>query len=337
MQANKTVEVFCSYAHDDEIWLRELETHLSLSKRQGLLTLWYPQLIAPGTNRRQVIDTHLETADVILLLVSADFLASDYCYGIEMKRALERHQRGEAKVIPILIRQVDWKHAPFAHLRVLPTNAKPLALWTDRDVALAEVSENLRRVIEGEPLAEDGAPHPATPSIWNVPHTRNPHFTGRDELLDWLHQQLTAMEQNAPAKTRRAALTQPQAIKGLGGIGKTQIAVEYAYRSRDQGRYTHTLWVNAASEETMLTSFREVAGLLPSFLQRSPERLTPCGSGEVLGSEVSRLLGTAVAEEGTDQQKLVEAIKRWLAQCEQPMISFWCATSSLNRAKVAFC
>jgi len=157
---------------------------LSLSKRQGLLTLWYSHLVSPGTNKQQVIDTHLETADVILLLVSADFLASDYCYGIEMKRALERHQRGEAQVIPILIRQVDWKHAPFAHLRVLPTNAKPLALWTDRDVALAEVSENLRRVIEGELLAKESAPHPATPSLWNVPRRRNPPDQSEGDVAD---------------------------------------------------------------------------------------------------------------------------------------------------------
>ncbi len=289
MQTNKTVEVFCSYAHDDEIWLRKLETHLSLSKRQGLLTLWYHQLISPGTNRQEVIDTHLETADVILLLVSADFLASDYCFGIEMKRALERHQKGEAQVIPILIRQVDWKHAPFAHLPILPTDAKPLALWADKDAALADVSKNLRRVLEGEPLPDAGAPHLAPLSIWNVPHRRNPHFTGRDELLNRLHQQLTAAGQNAPAKTRRAALTQPQAIKGLGGIGKTQIAVEYAYRSREQGCYAHILWVNAVSGEAILTSFVSIAELLPSFSVK----------GE------------------TDQRQLVAATKHWLEQCPQ--------------------
>src|SRR5712692_1820552 len=100
--------------------------------------------------------------------------------------------------------------------------------------------------------------------VWNVPHVRNLHFTGRDDLLDRLHQQLAPAGQIS-ATIRRAALTQPLAIKGLGGIGKTQIAVEYAYRSRYRGRYTHTLWVNAATEETLISSFVSIAGLLPSF------------------------------------------------------------------------
>src|SRR6266567_1338168 len=147
-QAGTAVEVFCSYAHEDEVWLRKLETHLSLLKRQGQLFLWYDRLISPGADWQQVINAHLETARVILLLVSADFLASDYCYGIEVKRALERHQTGEARVIPILVRQVDWKQAPFAHLHVLPTDAKPLATWPDEDTALAEVAAGIRRAIE---------------------------------------------------------------------------------------------------------------------------------------------------------------------------------------------
>jgi tetratricopeptide (TPR) repeat protein/nucleoside phosphorylase len=128
--------------------------------------------------------------------------------------------------------------------------------------------------------------------VWNVPFARNPYFTGRDDLLERLDQLFTPTEQKETRETRRAALTQPRAIKGLGGIGKTQVAVEYAYRSRERGRYTHTLWVNAASEETIIASFVEIAEVLPSFLAK----------GE------------------TDQRQLVEAVKRWLEQCEQPWL-----------------
>ena len=96
-------------------------------------------------------------------------------------------------------------------------------------------------------------------------------------------------EQEELTTTRRAALTQPQALKGLGGIGKTQIAVEYAYRAREQGQYTHTLWINAASKEAMMTSFTALTEVLPEF----------------------------PAQDETDQQKLVEAIKRWLEQCQE--------------------
>src|SRR2546421_12707822 len=105
--ASTAVEVFCSYAHEDEAWRQKLETHLSLLRRQGLISLWHDRLIVPGTDWAKTIDMQLETASIILLLVSADFFASDYCYGTEMKRALERQKAGEAQVIPILVRPVD--------------------------------------------------------------------------------------------------------------------------------------------------------------------------------------------------------------------------------------
>src|SRR2546421_7965312 len=101
------IDVFLSYAHEDEQLLRKLETHLSSLKRQGLISTWYDRQIVPGTNWAKVVDQRLEQASIILLLVSANFLASDYCNQIEMKRALERHEAGEARVIPIAIRPAD--------------------------------------------------------------------------------------------------------------------------------------------------------------------------------------------------------------------------------------
>src|SRR3989440_12323769 len=104
VETSTPVEVFCCYSHADETWLRKLEIHLSLLKRQGLISLWHDRRIVPGADWAKAVDTHLETASVILLLVSADFLGSDYCYSIEMKRALERHASNEARVVPILVR-----------------------------------------------------------------------------------------------------------------------------------------------------------------------------------------------------------------------------------------
>src|SRR5450759_3630163 len=143
--SSQPIEVFYSYAHEDEAFRNTLEKHLSLLRRQGLITAWHNRQILPGTDWAQALDTHLERASVILLLISADFLASDYCYGIEMKRALERHQANEARVIPILLRAVDWKDAPFAHLQALPTDAKPITTWSNQDEALADVAAGLRR------------------------------------------------------------------------------------------------------------------------------------------------------------------------------------------------
>src|SRR5438309_1086160 len=113
------IEVFCSYVHGDESLFRKLEIHLSGLKRQGLISTWQKHLILPGAKRAQEIDAQLNTALIFLLLISADFLASDYCFGIEMTRALERHSANEARVIPILVRPCDWSHAPFAHLQCL--------------------------------------------------------------------------------------------------------------------------------------------------------------------------------------------------------------------------
>src|SRR6266567_555593 len=129
-------------------------------------------------------------------------------------------------------------------------------------------------------------------ALWTIPFARNPHFTGRDELLSELTAQLSPQEAGQPTALRRAALTQAQVIKGLGGIGKTQTAVEYAYRAREQGRYTHTLWIAAASEEALLASFAALAELLPGV----------ASSGE------------------RDQRKLVAAVVRWLEQCPQPWL-----------------
>src|SRR5262245_53472095 len=113
----RLVRLFYSYSHKDETLRDELQTHLSLLKRQGILHDWHDRKIGAGQEWEGAIDENQEAADVILLLVSADFLASDYCYDRKMKRALEKHEAGEARVIPVIIRPVDWSQAPFSKLQ----------------------------------------------------------------------------------------------------------------------------------------------------------------------------------------------------------------------------
>src|ERR1019366_10298101 len=115
-ETTRPIELFYSYAQADEELRQELEKHLSYLVQQHQITSWHPQKIIPGQSRTQEIDAHLDTAQIILLLVSSDFLASDYCYGQEMHRALERHQTQQACVIPILLRSADWQRTPFADL-----------------------------------------------------------------------------------------------------------------------------------------------------------------------------------------------------------------------------
>src|SRR5450755_4661092 len=252
MRKPEPVTVFLAYAHEDELLCSELEKHLSLLQRQGLLSTWQDRRIRAGTDWAQEIDKHSSSASIILLLVSSDFLASDYCYGVEMQRALERHQAGQTQVIPVLLRSVDWKGAPFQHLQGLPTDARPVTTWPDRDAAWADVAAGIRRVIEQLPLLSVSTSPAALPPIWNIPYPQNPLFTGREELLTQL---ATTLHAGQPT-----ALSQPQAISGLGGIGKTQIAVEYAYRSR--GDYQAVLWAQADTRENLTSSYLTIAALL---------------------------------------------------------------------------
>jgi hypothetical protein len=143
----KAVEVFFSYAHEDEELRDKLNTHLKLLQRQGVIDAWHDREIAAGTEWAGQINEHLETAKVILLLISADFLASDYCYDVELKRAMERHKLGEARVIPIILRPVDWAGTSFARLQALPKDAKPVTTWENQDEAFTDVAKGIRKAV----------------------------------------------------------------------------------------------------------------------------------------------------------------------------------------------
>lgn len=143
----RPARVFYSYSHRDEALRDTLETHLSLLRRQGLVAVWHDRRISAGAEWESQIDRNLELADIILLLVSADFLASDYCYDVEMARALQRHEAGSAHVIPIVLRPCDWSDAPFSRLQALPRDARPVPLWDNIDAAWTDVARGIRNVI----------------------------------------------------------------------------------------------------------------------------------------------------------------------------------------------
>ncbi len=151
-------QLFYSYAREDEPLRKVLEKQLSTLKRQGFISSWSDSDIQPCQDKTGEIEKHLETADIILLLISQYFMDSDYCYSVEMKRAIERHERGEAKVIPVILRPVYWQKSPFAKLQALPTNAKPVtgSGWHGLDEAFFDVAEGIRKAIE---KLEEQSPH----------------------------------------------------------------------------------------------------------------------------------------------------------------------------------
>ena len=130
-----TVEIFLSYAHKDRIWKDRLIEHLSLLKQQGHIAMWYDQDISAGVEWQQAIHEHLDNAQVILLLISPSFVAAEHCYCREMMRAIERHNAGDARVIPIILRPVDWRDTPFGKLQALPLNGQPIMAWKKNNLA----------------------------------------------------------------------------------------------------------------------------------------------------------------------------------------------------------
>lgn len=142
------VRLFISYSHKDERFRNELETHLKLLQRQGRIEVWHDRKIEAGDEWKRKIDENLERAEMILLLISADFMASDYCYAIEMTRALERHENGEARVIPVIVRDCNWHSAPFGKLQALPKEGKAVKKWPDKDSAWRNVAEGIQIVVE---------------------------------------------------------------------------------------------------------------------------------------------------------------------------------------------
>jgi internalin A len=147
-ERRQAVRLFYSYSHKDESLRNDLETHLKLLQRRGLIETWQDRKIEPGDAWERKINENIERADIILLLVSADFIASDYSYEKEMARALEREKNGEARVIPVIVRDVSLKGAPFADLQYLPKDGLAVTEWKSKDSAWRNVSEGIERVAE---------------------------------------------------------------------------------------------------------------------------------------------------------------------------------------------
>ncbi|MEH2258125.1 MAG: TIR domain-containing protein [Nostoc sp.] len=145
-----SLQLFFSYSHKDETLRDELAKHLTILEWQGVISSWHDRKILPGEEWDHQINDNLNTADIILLLISSDFLFSKYCWDVEVKKAIQRHHAGEACVIPVILRSVDWSGAPFAKLQALPKNAEPVVSrnWHNQDEAFTDVARGIRAAAE---------------------------------------------------------------------------------------------------------------------------------------------------------------------------------------------
>lgn len=140
-------KVFISYSHKDECLKDELDEHLTALRRKSVISVWHDRKITAGDEWKEQIDSNLESADIIIFLVSSSFIASDYCYDIEMQRALEKQKEGSATIISIILRNCDWTDCEFAKFQVVPKDARAITLWEDRDTAWLDAVRGLKEHI----------------------------------------------------------------------------------------------------------------------------------------------------------------------------------------------
>lgn len=246
----RMISIFFSCADEDKEVLHKIERQLSSLVRSGDIECWHRHKLSPGSEWKDIAKKSLSLADIILLLISPDFISSDYCYGEEASYAMTRHDSGKAYVIPIIVRPVvEWEHLVFGELKSLPAG-KAVSMWPNREEAFSNIVKGIKYVIDD--LKVKVTPSADKPSVlWNIPYWRNPFFTGREDILVDLQSTFVSL--------LRSSL-HVQALSGLAGVGKTQIAIEYAYRYRNN--YQAVLWVHADAPEILLSSFVDLAEVL---------------------------------------------------------------------------
>ncbi len=276
-QISETIKIFFSLAPaaEDRTLFEKLRTHLSSLRRQGLIDIWYDSEISAGSDFKNIIKAYISTADIIVLLISADFFDSDQCFEVEMQYAREQSILRAAPIIPVLLRPTELKGLPLEEHNLLPLNGRAVSVWDNLDTALKEVANGIHQVVEklARRLTDPYAPvkRPQFP-LCTLPYRRSPFFTDREDTLITLHRYFT---------TQQAGQTRTQALHGLGGIGKTLLAIEYAHRY--QHDYQVVLWLHATPHELL--------------------------SSDILS--LAHQLGIP-AQDNVDEQQRFAAIKRWL-------------------------
>lgn len=165
------VGLFYSYAHEDEPYRDELAGHLKILERRGLIQVWYDRKIVPGQAWAPAIEDALDRAELVLLLLSKDFMESEFIFSVELKKAMARQQAHACEVVPILVRDYnidpeDAEDLPFLKLQALPTDLKAVTSWSNRDEAWTNVAKGLRATVK---LIRDRRPPVRAPKQSSTP------------------------------------------------------------------------------------------------------------------------------------------------------------------------
>lgn len=259
---NRAIKIFFSFnifAARDRKLFEELMKQLSPMEEPYMIKQCYDSAISAGKDSDTVIEALLNTADIIVLLISADFFASKRCRDIEMERALQLSTSGRARLIPVILRDVNWKVSALHRYSALPPNEKPVRSWRNVDKALSEVAKGIQQVVEElagrmKKWTMRGEADRVQLPFYHLPLRYNGLFTDREQVLNTLNAFFRdADEQAVPVL----------ALNGLSGMGKTQIAL--AYIQQASNRYDIVLWLDASSREQLAMQVSELANeiLLP--------------------------------------------------------------------------
>ena len=273
--APQVKDFFISYNKADRAWAEWIAQQL---EHEGYSTIIQAWDFTPGHNFVLKMHESLKITRRTLLVLSPSYLTSVFPQPEWAAMFVHDPQGKEGRLVPVRVRdcQPDGLLAPLTYIDLVSID--------DEVVARKQLIDGVRpqmRPLHSQPFPGNiSVAHlPSFPGIWplfwNVPYKRNLFFTDRKPLLDLLHARLTTGMSDVP--------NQAQAIHGLGGIGKTQTAVEYAYRYRKE--YQAIFWVRATASDTLISDFVSIADLLQ--LSERDER---------------------------DQNRVVEAVKKWLAQ-----------------------
>ncbi len=281
----KAIDVFCLYTQEDEKMCAGIANRLLSLQRRGYINSLHTYEVNVSEKREEA-DHYIDNASIILLLMSPDFLKTDYCYTEQMKRILERWQAGEARVYLVYLRPiaVSLRETPFYKITCIPFVIESLTntwQWGTRQGAYFAVAAGLRRVIEEMRSQDDEEQEEEEASTgkskpWWLPYKRNPYFVGREKVLAQLHRVFKGEKHPIWAK-----LDNMHALIGPSDYGKTEIAIEYAHRYRS--KYSAVLWANAHSRESLIRDYTYIARILGL-----PERDAP------------------------DYALLISAVKQWL-------------------------
>ncbi len=244
-------KLFFSYSHKDEALRDELEIHLSTIKRQGVIETWHDRRIGGGNEFGKAIDENLEQSEVILLLVSPYFIASDYCYDVEMQRAIQKHEDGTAKVIPVILHPCDWRSTPFGRLLATPKDGKPISRYPPNyhDAFLEVVNVVKQAVREINPESHGDSSHPVktTPvALKNLSQPRSSNLRLKKEFSE--REKDDFLEESFEYMANFFEIS-------LEGLNKRNSSIITNFRKIDANHFTSVVYKNDKSVSQCKISF----------------------------------------------------------------------------------